>query len=96
MTQTGPQTRVRLPPHPASGTTTTSTCSPMALMKAAAAPVGMSWIWTLMFGYHEDRTPTHDYEPTREDAMAAFAKSWRREQASEWRLPQCHAHTLAI
>jgi len=24
-------------------------------------------------------TPTHDYEPTREAAMAAFAKSWRRE-----------------
>jgi hypothetical protein len=26
-----------------------------------------------------DRCPTHGYEPTREDAMAAFAKSWRRE-----------------
>jgi hypothetical protein len=24
-------------------------------------------------------TPTHGYEPTREAAMAAFAKSWRRE-----------------
>jgi len=23
--------------------------------------------------------PSHDYEPTREAAMAAFAKSWRRE-----------------
>jgi hypothetical protein len=23
--------------------------------------------------------PTHGYEPTREIAMAAFAKSWRRE-----------------
>jgi hypothetical protein len=32
-----------------------------------------------MFGYHEDRTPTHGYEPTREVAMAAFAKSWWRE-----------------
>jgi hypothetical protein len=30
--------------------------------------------WTLAFGYHEDRTPTHGYEPTREAAMAAFAK----------------------
>ena len=28
------------------------------IMKAAA-PVGMSWMWTLMFGYREDRTPTH-------------------------------------
>jgi hypothetical protein len=25
-----------------------------------------------------DRTPTHGYEATREEAMAAFAKSWRR------------------
>jgi hypothetical protein len=30
------------------------------------------------FGQHEDRTPTHGYEPTREAAMAAFTKSWRR------------------
>jgi len=29
--------------------------------------------------YHEDRTPTHGYAETREAAMAAFAKSWRRE-----------------
>ena len=27
----------------------------------------------------EDRTPTHGYAATREAAMAAFAKSWRRE-----------------
>ena len=47
------------------------------IMKAAAAPVG-PWMWTLAFGHHEDRTPTHGYEPTREIAMAAFAKSWRR------------------
>ena len=45
------------------------------IMKAAAVPVGMSWMWTLAFGYHEDRTPTHGYEATREAAMAAFAKS---------------------
>jgi hypothetical protein len=25
-----------------------------------------------------DRTPTHGYEPTREAAIAAFAKSWRK------------------
>jgi hypothetical protein len=29
------------------------------------------------FRHHEHRTPTHGYEPTREAAMAAFAKSWR-------------------
>jgi hypothetical protein len=49
------------------------------IMKAAAAPVGTPWLWTLAFGQHEDRTPTHGYEATREAAMAAFAKSWRRE-----------------
>jgi hypothetical protein len=37
------------------------------------------WMWTLAFGHREDRTPTHGYEATREAAMAAFAKSWRRE-----------------
>src|SRR5262245_27423287 len=49
------------------------------IMKAAAVPVGMSWMWTLAFGHHEDRTPTHGYAATREAAMAAFAKSWGRE-----------------
>jgi hypothetical protein len=34
------------------------------VMKAAAAPVGTPWIWTLAFGHHEDRTPTHGYEPS--------------------------------
>jgi hypothetical protein len=48
-------------------------------MKAAAASVGMPWLWTLAFGQHEDRIPTHGYVATREAAMAAFAKSWRRE-----------------
>jgi hypothetical protein len=45
----------------------------------AAAPVGRPWMWTLAFGHHEDRMPTHGYAATREAAMAAFAKSWRRE-----------------
>ena len=48
------------------------------IMKTAAAPVGLPWMWTLAFGHHEDRTPTHGYAATREAAMAAFAKSWRR------------------
>src|SRR3989442_10300763 len=39
------------------------------IIKAAAAPVGQPWLWTLAYGYHEDRTPTHGYEPTREAAM---------------------------
>jgi hypothetical protein len=57
------------------------------IMKAAAVPVGMSWMWTLAFGHHEDRTPTHGYAATREAAMAAFAKSWRRELALRWGSP---------
>jgi hypothetical protein len=32
----------------------------------------------LAYGQHEDRTPFYGHEPTREAAMAAFAKSWRR------------------
>jgi hypothetical protein len=35
-------------------------------------------MWTT--GYNGDiRRAAHGYEPTREAAMAAFAKSWRRE-----------------
>jgi hypothetical protein len=49
------------------------------IMKAAAVPVGQSWLWTLGFEYHEDCTATHGYEATREAAMAAFAKSWRQK-----------------
>ena len=50
------------------------------IMKAAAVPVGMSWMWTLAFGQHEDRTPTRGFAATREAAMSSFAKSWRREE----------------
>ena len=49
------------------------------VFKANAGPVGSPWMWTLAFGYHEDRTPTHGNAATREAAMTAFAKSWRRE-----------------
>src|SRR5262249_966237 len=49
------------------------------IMKVHAAPVGSPWMWTLAFGQGEDRTARHGYAATREAAMAAFAKSWRRE-----------------
>jgi hypothetical protein len=49
------------------------------IFETAASPVGTPWMWTIAFEQDEDRTPTHGYEATREDAMAAFAKSWRRE-----------------
>jgi hypothetical protein len=49
------------------------------IMKAAAAPERTPWFWTLAFGHRGERRLTHGYEATREAAMAAFAKSWRRE-----------------
>jgi hypothetical protein len=50
------------------------------IFQANAAPIGMTWMWTLAFGHHENRAPTYGYaEPTRRAAMAAFAKRWRRE-----------------
>jgi len=60
------------------------TCLPMESWSVASSrPMrrrwGASWMWTLAFGHHEDRAPTHGYAESREAAMAAFAKSWRRE-----------------
>jgi hypothetical protein len=49
------------------------------IFKVAESPVETAWKWTLAYGFHEDRTPMHGYKATREAAMAAFAKSWRRE-----------------
>jgi hypothetical protein len=40
------------------------------IFNSHAGPVGSPWMWTLAFGHHEDRTPTHGYEPTHEAAMA--------------------------
>jgi hypothetical protein len=45
------------------------------IFKVNAVPVGSPWMWTLAFGHHKDRTPTHGYAATREAAMAAFAKA---------------------
>jgi hypothetical protein len=56
------------------GESVTVTPEPARIMRAAAdAPVDAPLMWTLAFGHHEDRTPTHGY------AMAAFVKSWRRK-----------------
>jgi hypothetical protein len=49
------------------------------IFKVNAAPVGQPWMWTLAMEHHENRASTHGYAATREAAMAAFAKSWRRE-----------------
>jgi hypothetical protein len=43
-------------------------------MKVHATPVGSPSMWTLAFGCHEDRTPTHGYATTLETAKAAFVQ----------------------
>jgi hypothetical protein len=42
-------------------------------------PIGLKgrpWMWAIR--ERKGSTPAHGYEPTREAAMQAFAKSWRR------------------
>jgi hypothetical protein len=56
----------------------TDHCGRPRIMKGRRRARRESMAW-LAFGQPEDRTPTHGYEATREAAMTAFAKSWRRE-----------------
>jgi len=41
-------------------------------------PAATPWIWTIAHSHREHRTLTQGYEPTREAAMKAFGKAWRR------------------
>jgi hypothetical protein len=43
------------------------------------APQERPWMWASGHSADSVRRAAHGYEPTREAAMAAFAKSWRRE-----------------
>jgi hypothetical protein len=45
---------------------------------SSGAPQERPWMWASGHKGHIRRA-AHGYEPTREAAMAAFAKSWRRE-----------------
>jgi hypothetical protein len=47
------------------------------IMKVNAGPVDAPWMWTMWPA--KDRAPMHGYELTREAAVAAFTKNWRRE-----------------
>jgi hypothetical protein len=48
------------------------------IFTSPAAPQDRQWMWAS--GHNGDiRRAAHGYEPTREAALAAFAKSWRRE-----------------
>jgi hypothetical protein len=47
------------------------------IFKAQVAPQDRPWMWAS--GHNGDiKRAAHGYEATREAAMAAFAKSWRR------------------
>ena len=47
--------------------------------KVPIAPQDQQWMWAS--GHNGNiRRAAHGYEPTREAAIAAFVKSWRREQ----------------
>jgi hypothetical protein len=73
----------RVAPAPKAMTITTSSVvadsSSGAFLRPPHRLWGTPWMWTLAYGHRQDRTPTHGYEATREAAMAAFAKSSRRE-----------------
>jgi hypothetical protein len=43
------------------------------------APQGRPWMWASGHSAATVKRAAHGYEPTREAAMAAFAKSWRRD-----------------
>jgi hypothetical protein len=45
----------------------------------AGVSLAKPWMWTLDIGHQEHRSPTHGYAATREAAIAAFLKSWRRQ-----------------
>jgi hypothetical protein len=48
------------------------------IFKVPVAPPDRFWMWAS--GHNGDiRRAAQGYEPTREAAMAAFARSWRRE-----------------
>jgi hypothetical protein len=57
----------------------TPSASEARIFKAQVAPQDRSWMWASGHSAATVKRAAHGYEPTREAAMAAFAKSWRRE-----------------
>jgi hypothetical protein len=49
------------------------------ICKEQAAPQGRSWGWASGHSAATVKRAAHGYEAAREAAMAAFAKSWRRQ-----------------
>ena len=48
------------------------------IFKVAVTPAGRPWMWANGYNAGGIARAAHGYEATREAAMAAFAKSWRR------------------
>jgi hypothetical protein len=48
------------------------------ICKEPAAPPDRPWMWASGHSAATVKRAAHGYEPTREAAMVAFAKSWRR------------------
>jgi hypothetical protein len=48
------------------------------IFKAQLTPKDRPWMWASGHGGHSERA-AYGYEATREAAMAAFAKIWRRQ-----------------
>ena len=47
------------------------------IFRSPDAPKDPPWMWTS--NEHKGHSPAFGYEATRDDALAAFAKSWRRQ-----------------
>jgi hypothetical protein len=48
------------------------------IFTSLVAPKEAPWLWSLAHTHVSNRRPTSGNAATRDEAMAAFAKSWRR------------------
>jgi hypothetical protein len=53
------------------------------IFKVPVAPPDRRWMWASGHSAATVKRAAHGYERTREVAMAAFAKSWRRDSLSK-------------
>jgi hypothetical protein len=51
------------------------------IFKVPVAPPDRPWMWASGHSAATVKRAAHGYEPTREAAMGAFAKSWRKARA---------------
>jgi hypothetical protein len=65
------------------------------IFKAVRFPNETPWEWTI-YGYQEDRSPTHGYKAARGAAMEAFARSWYREPSGAMNLDREREHLAQL